>query len=74
MGETHVTTSNLERGNHPLALGQSLDIGTHLVDDTAELVTQDITLFELDNSAMEKMQVATADCAAGNLEDDVARF
>lgn len=44
------------------------------MDLTAELVAEDVTFLELDDGAVEEVQVAAADGGAGDFEDDVARF
>lgn len=46
---TYVSAGNLERGNHAVTDLVVLDFRTDLVDDTAELVTEDVTLLKLDN-------------------------
>jgi hypothetical protein len=45
----------LEAGDDALALGKTLDPGTHVIDDAAELVAEDITLLELDDGAVEQV-------------------
>jgi hypothetical protein len=65
---------DLEGCDHTVTLLQILDTRSHLVHDTAELVAQDVALLQLNNSAMVKVQVAAADGAAGDLEDDIAVF
>lgn len=67
-----LAASDLETSDDAVALLQVLDAGAHLVDDTAELVAQDVALLQLDDGAMVKVQVAAADGAAGDLEDHVA--
>ena len=46
---TYVSAGNLEGGNHTVTDLVVLDFRTDLVDDTAELVTEDVTLLKLDN-------------------------
>lgn len=48
------------------------DLAANLIYDTAELVTENVTLLELNNSAVKQMQVRTADCGSGNLDNDIA--
>ena len=67
-----LAASDLEAGDDAVALLQVLDARTHLIDDTAELVAQDVALLQLDDGAMVQVQVAAADGAAGDLEDHVA--
>jgi hypothetical protein len=69
-----LATRNLETRYHPVALLQVLDARAHLVDNSAELVSEDVALLELDDGAMVQVQVAAADGAAGDLEDHVAVF
>lgn len=69
-----LAAGNLETGDDAVTLFQVLDAGSHLVYDTAELVAQDVALLELDDSAMVEVQVAAADGAASDLEDDIAVF
>jgi hypothetical protein len=69
-----ITASDLEACYHAVALLQILDLWAHLVYDSAELVTQDVTLLHFDDSSMVKVQVAATDGTAGDLEDHVAGF
>jgi len=69
-----LSARNLETRHHSVALLQVLDARPHLVYDSAELVAKDVALLELDDRAMVQMQVATADSAAGDLEDHIAVF
>lgn len=68
---TYLSTRNLERSNVALpglALG---DLGTNLIHDAAELVTQDVVLVHLDHAAVQEMEIRAADGAACDLEDDI---
>ena len=67
-----ISTRNLETRHHSVALLQVLDARSHLVYDSAELVSENVTLLELNDGAMVQVQVAAADGAAGDLEDDIA--
>jgi hypothetical protein len=69
-----LSARNLETGHHSVALLEVLDARSHLVYDSAELVSEDVALLELDDGAMVQVQVAAADGAAGDLEDDIAVF
>jgi hypothetical protein len=69
-----LATRNLETGHHPVAFFQVLDARSHLVYDSAELVSENVALLELNDGAMVQVQVAAADGAAGDLEDDIAVF
>lgn len=57
LAEEAITTSNLERSDVSLANFNTGDSCADLVDDTAELVAQDVAFAELDDCAMEEMQV-----------------
>ncbi|KAI6749979.1 hypothetical protein HG531_007244 [Fusarium graminearum] len=72
--EEAVAASNLERSNVASADINACNTSTDLINDTAELVAQDVTLGELDDCAVEEMQVGTADGAACDSEDDIAVF
>lgn len=68
---TYLSTRNLERSNVALpglALG---DLGTNLIHDAAELVTQYVVLVHLDHAAVQEMEIRAADGAACDLEDDI---
>ena len=67
-----IAACDLETGDDAIAFLQVLDLGTELVDFTAELVAEDVAFLELDDGAVEEVQVATADGGAGDFEDDVA--
>ena len=69
---TYVSASNLERCNDTVTLLDVLDTRAERVYDTAELVAENVTLLHLDDRTVEKMEVRTADCGAGNLENNIA--
>lgn len=71
---THLTTSDLEGCNHPIPNLVISDTRSHGLDDTTEFVTQNISLLHLDDGAMEKVKIAAADCATGDLENDISIF
>ena len=72
--ETNLATGNLERGDVSFALLDVLDPGANLVNDTTELVAQDVVDLHLHNGAVVEVKVAAADGATGDLEDHVARL
>jgi hypothetical protein len=72
--EEAVTASNLERSDVAPSDIDARDASADLVNNTAELVAQDVTLGELNDCSMEEMQVRTADGAACDSEDDIAVF
>jgi hypothetical protein len=57
LAEEAVAASNLERSDVAPSDLDALDASADLVDDTAELVTQNVTLGELDDCAVEEMHV-----------------
>ena len=64
----------MEGGYDSVAFLDFLHGWTHLVYDTTELVAEDVALLHFDDCTMEQVQVAAANCAAGDLEDDIAVF
>ena len=50
-GEAHISAGDLERHDISLSHLDALDRGAHLVDDAAELVSQDIAIVHLHNGA-----------------------
>jgi len=71
---TYVSASNLEGCDNTVTLLDVLDTRTERVYDTAELVAEDVALLHLDDRAVKKMQVGTADSATGDLENNIAVF
>jgi hypothetical protein len=67
-----LATRNLETRHHSVAFLKVLDARAHLVYNSAEFVSEDVALLELDDGAMVQVQVAAADGAAGDLEDHIA--
>lgn len=72
--EEAVAAGNLEGRDITLADLDSRDGRPDLVDDAAEFMAQDVAFGELDDGAVQEMQVGAADGAAGDFEDDVAVF
>lgn len=71
---TYVSTSDLETGDDSVTL---LDLGnsrSNFVDNTAELVAENVSLLHLYYGTVKQMKIATADSATGNLEDDILVF
>lgn len=67
-----LATGDLETCYHSVSLLDIVDSGADIINDTTELVAEDISLFHFHHGAMKKMKVATTDCASGDLENDVA--
>lgn len=64
---TYMPASNLERGHDSLANLKILNLRTHGFYNAAKLVAENVALFHLYDAAMEKVEVATTDGAAGHL-------
>ena len=47
------------------------DTGAALVYDTTELVSENVALLHLHDSAVKQVQVRTADCGTSDLDDNV---
>lgn len=67
VGETHVTTGNLETSHDSLPLFEVRDTLAKTLHNATELVAEDITLLHLHDAAVQQMQVATAYGAASDL-------
>lgn len=65
---------DLERRDDALAFRQSSNLGADLVDDSAELVSENVASLHLNDGAVEEMEVRAADGAPGDLENNVARL
>jgi hypothetical protein len=55
-----------------IPLLQSCDSAADVVYNTAELVSENIALLKLDNGAVKQMQIRTANCGSGDLDNDIA--
>lgn len=67
-----VAAGNLERGDVAAAGLDTAHTGPDAVDNAAELVAEYVALGQLDDGAVQEMQVGAADCAARDFKDDVA--
>lgn len=70
-GVTYVSTRDLERSNVSLARLDLLDTRPDLLNDSAKLVTEDVSRAHLQDGTVEEVQVRTADGGACYLEDDI---
>ncbi len=70
--ETYFTTGDLERRNDSISLLEVVDAGTHGLYYSAELMTQNVPFFHLDDYSMEKMEVTPTYCAARHLQDNIS--
>lgn len=71
LAEEAVAAGNLEGNNVALADLGLLDLWTDLLDNTAELVAEDVALVHLHDGTVEEVKVRAADGGAGDLEDDI---
>ena len=67
-----LTAGDLEARNDVIALVQPAHRRARTLHDTAELVAENIGLLQLDNRAVQQVQVRTAHGAADDLDHDVA--
>ena len=74
LAEEAVAAGNLERNDIALADLDLLDAGADLIDNTAELVAEDVALVHLHDGTVVEMEVRAADGGAGDLEDDIVWF
>ena len=66
-----LSARNLEARDDSVALLDLFDGRSDIIYHTAEFVTEDVALLHLNDCAVEQMKIATADCAASHLDNDI---
>ena len=67
----YLSTRNLEGGDVSLPDLDVLHTRPNLINDAAELVPEDVALFQLDDCTVQQVEVTPADCGPGNLQNHI---
>ena len=73
---THRTSTarNLETRHNPIPLLHLLNRGPDFIHNPTKLMPKNITLLQLDDGAVQEVEIAAADGTAGDFENDIPVF